>query len=326
MIRNENCILITGGAGYIGSILTTELLNEGFRVKVLDNLMHGGESLLPVLGNDKFEFVKGDVRNKEHLLIALEGIDNVIHLAAIVGDPASKRMPKETKEINLEATKKLINLSKETGVKRFLFFSTCSNYGTSDSDKLSDESSPLNPISLYAETKVEAEKYVVSSVEQGFAPCVFRVSSVFGTSPRIRFDLTVNQFVLEALRDKKLTIFAPNLWRPYIHIRDVARIVKMVLRAPKEKAMGEVYNVGGNLMSYTKMSIAELILKHIPQTKIEVLDKGTDLRNYRVSFEKVARTFSFLPQRTIEDGILEVMTVIQKNLITDYTNRRFYNS
>ena len=324
--QNGNCVLITGGAGYIGSVLTAELLGEGYRVKVLDNLMQGGESLLQVLGHERFEFVKGDVRNNGDLLTVLAGVDKVVHLAAIVGDPASKKMPEETKEINLEATKKLVDLSKEKGVRRLVFFSTCSNYGTSDSDKLSDESSPLNPISLYAETKVEAEKYVLSSVEPGFAPCVFRVSTVFGTSPRMRFDLTVNQFVLEALRDRKLILFAPELWRPYIHIRDVARIVKIALRAPKEKVTGEVFNVGSNSMSYTKMSIAELVLKHIPQTEIEVVDKGTDLRNYQVSFEKVARTFSFVPQRTIEDGVIELMSVIQNNLITDYTNKKFYNA
>jgi len=323
---HENCVLITGGAGYIGSILTIELLNEGYRVKVLDNLMYGGESLLSVLGNDKFEFVKGDVRNKGDLLTALDGIDDVIHLAAIVGDPASNKMPKETKEINLEATKKLINISKRRSVKRLIFFSTCSNYGTSDSDKLSTESSPLNPISLYAKTKAVAENYVLSSMEQGIAPCVLRLSTVFGTSPRMRFDLTVNQFVLEAIKNRKLTIFAPNLWRPYIHIRDVARIVKIVLRTPKEKIKGEVYNVGDSSMSYTKMSISELILKYLPQTKIEIVDKGKDLRNYRVSFEKIARVFSFSTQKTIEDGILEVMIAIQNNLINDYKNKRFYNA
>ena len=191
--------LITGGAGYIGSVLTAELLGEGYYVKILDNLMHGGESLLPVLGHDRFEFMNGDVRNEEDLRGALTDVNNVVHLAAIVGDPASKKMPEETKEINLEATKRLVDLSKEKGIRRFIFFSTCSNYGTSDSDKLSDENTPLNPISLYAETKVEAEKYVLASVGSGFAPCVFRVSTVFGTSPRMRFDLTVNQFVLELL-------------------------------------------------------------------------------------------------------------------------------
>ena len=211
--QEEKCVLITGGAGYVGSVLTAELLGEGYRVKVLDNLMHGGESLLPVLGHERFEFVRGDVRNNEDLLTVLAGVDKVVHLAAIVGDPASKKMPEETKEINLEATKKIVDLSKEKGIKRLVFFSTCSNYGTSDSDELSDENTPLNPISLYAETKVEAEKYVFSSVGTGFAPCVFRVSTIFGTSPRMRFDLTVNQFVLEALRDRKLIIFATMVFR-----------------------------------------------------------------------------------------------------------------
>jgi len=287
MKAHENFVLITGGAGYIGSTLTIELLKEGYHIRGLDNLMHGGESLLPFLGDEKYEFIKGDVRSNKDLFTALDGVNIVIHLAAIVGDPASKKMPKETKEINLEATKKLIDLSKRKRIKRFIFFSTCSNYGTCNSTELSTESSPLNPISLYARTKVEAENYVLSSIENGFEPCVLRLSTVFGTSPRMRFDLTVNQFVLEAIKKRKLTIFAPNLWRPYIHIRDVARIVKMILRAPKEIIAGEVYNIGDNSMSYTKMSIAELILKYIPQTIIEVVDKSTDLRNYRVSFEKV---------------------------------------
>jgi len=324
-VRDEKCILITGGAGYVGSILTSELLSEGYRVKVIDNLMHGGESLLSVLGHERFEFIRGDIRNEKDLLTALSGADMVIHLAAIVGDPASKKMPKETKEINLEATKMLVELSKQKGIKRLLFFSTCSNYGTSDSDKLSNENTPLNPISLYAETKVAAEKYILSSVATGFAPCVFRVSTIFGTSPRMRFDLTINQFVLEAMRDRKLIIFAPNLWRPYIHIRDVARMVNIALIASEEKVSGEVYNVGGKSMSYTKKAISELILKNIPHTEIKVVDKGTDLRNYRVSFEKVAKTFAFFPQRTVGDGIIEVMSLVQNELIIDYTNEKYYN-
>lgn len=318
-------ILITGGAGYVGSVLTGELLGSGYRVRVLDCLMHGGESLMPVIGHERLEFIKGDVRDDRDVRRALAGVDKVVHLAAIVGDPASKKMPEETRAINLEATKRVVDLAKGEGVKRLLLFSTCSNYGTSDSEKLSDETTPLNPISLYAETKVAAEKYVLASAEPGFAPCVFRVSTVFGTSARQRFDLTVNQFVLEAIRDKKLIIFAPNLWRPYIHIRDVARIVQIVLEAPEQKVAGEVFNVGGNSMSFKKISIAEQVLKHIPETEMEVVDKGTDLRNYRVSFDKVKRTFSFVPERTIEHGVLELMSVIKNGLIADYSNPKFYN-
>jgi nucleoside-diphosphate-sugar epimerase len=325
MNHKRQKILITGGAGYIGTILTGVLLKESYHVRVLDNLMHGGEPLLPFMGDEHFEFLKGDVREKADVSASLEGVDVVVHLAAIVGDPASQKIPKETREINLNATKRLVDMAKERGIKRLIFLSTCSNYGISDSEKLSDENSPLNPISLYAETKVEAEKYVLSSQENGFEPCVLRGSTVFGTSPRMRFDLTINQFVMEALRDKKLVIFAPELWRPYIHIRDFADVIRTVIEAPGEMVSAEVYNVGSNEMSFKKITIADFVKNHIPDTEVKIVDKGDDLRDYRVSFEKLANTFSFVPRRTLSDGIKEIKNVVEHGVISDFENRQYYN-
>jgi nucleoside-diphosphate-sugar epimerase len=326
MINGKQRVLVTGGAGYVGSVLVGLLLKEGYEVRVLDILMHGGEPLLPFIGDENFQFLKGDIRKNKDLLASLDGAEYVVHLAAIVGDPASKKMPKETREINLEGTKRLVDLAKEKGAKRFISLSTCSNYGISHSDKLSDENSPLNPISLYAETKVEAEKYVLSSAGGGFAPCVLRGSTVFGTSPRMRFDLTINQFVLEALRDRKLIVFAPEMWRPYIHIRDFADVIRTCIEAPLEKVAGEVYNVGSNELSYKKIAIAELVKKHLPETKLEIVDKGDDLRDYRVSFEKLAKGFLFKPRRHLDYGIREITKVLEDRLIRDVKEQRFYNA
>jgi len=319
-------ILVTGGGGYVGSVVTLGLLKAGYAVTVIDNLTHSGDGVLSFYGDADYEFVKADIRDYEKVRGTLKKVVAVIHLAAIVGDPASKKFPKDTVEINKEASIQLIDMAQEAGIGRFIFFSTCSNYGIADFQKLSDEETPLKPISLYAETKVAVEKYLLAQKHPGFSPLVLRVSTVFGCSPRMRFDLTINQFVMEAIRDRKLVIFSPKAWRPYIHIRDVADAVLACIQAEESKVRREVYNLGRNDMSFTKMEIATLVQKMIPGTEVEIKGAGTDLRDYRVDFSKWVKSFPGIPSRTIEQGLAELKSVLEDWKIISHPEQEKYHN
>ena len=241
-------VLVTGGAGYVGSTLAPMLLADGHHVRVMDRLDHGGDPLLGVWSHPAFEFHTGDVRDSTKIRAAVAGVDAVVHLAALVGDPACARQPDLARAINLEASLALIEASQRAGVERFVFASTCSNYGKmKDANSYMDEDSELSPVSLYAETKVGVESALLkSSGPPDWYPTPLRFATVFGVSPRMRFDLTVNEFTMEMLTKKKLVVFGEQFWRPYIHVRDAARAILLVLKAPSSKVSGRVFNVGKN--------------------------------------------------------------------------------
>ena len=226
-------ILVTGGAGYIGSVLVRLLLENSYQVRVLDRLMFGGESLVELFNKPNFEFLKGDIRNEHDIRKALKDVSYVANFAAIVGDPACAKDPRLAKETNLEATKKMYLIANEYGCKKFVFASTCSNYGKmSDPNSYVDENSELAPVSLYAETKVAAEKFLLSQDRNNTCkPTCLRFSTVYGLSPRIRFDLTVNEFTKEIALGRELVIFGGQFWRPYCHVQDLARSVLAVFEA-----------------------------------------------------------------------------------------------
>ncbi len=229
----KETVLVSGGAGYIGSVLVRLLLGKGYRVKVLDSLMFGGVPVIDLLNDDDFLFIKGDVRSEADLRHALEGADHVVHLAAIVGDPACAKQPDLAREINLEGSKRVYDLANELGVKRFVFASTCSNYGKmEDPDSFVDETSTLAPVSLYAETKVAVEQYLLGQLRSNRCkPTSLRFATVYGLSPRPRFDLTVNEFTKELALGRELVVFGEQFWRPYCHVVDLCRSVLAVLEA-----------------------------------------------------------------------------------------------
>ncbi len=246
-------ILVTGGAGFIGSMLTPLLLNEGHAVHVLDNLQHGSRSLLGVWAHPDFTFFYGDVRDAQLRERALAGCDAVVHLAAIVGDPACARHPELARAVNYDASSALVQDSRRHGVGRFLFASTCSNYGRmADPLHYVDETSALHPISLYAETKVSVEQLLLDPGQTG-AMCTtaLRFATVFGISPRPRFDLTVNEFAVAMIKHKYLQVYGEQFWRPYIHVRDVARGVACVLAADAGAVDHAVFNLGATEQNYT---------------------------------------------------------------------------
>jgi nucleoside-diphosphate-sugar epimerase len=320
-------ILVTGGAGYIGSTLVPLLLNAGHSVRVLDNLSHGGGPLLPAWSDPAFDFCRGDIRDRSAVAAALCGMEAVVHLAAVVGDPACARDPVLARSVNFESSLSLIEESRRSGVQRFVFASTCSNYGKmKDPDHLVDEESELRPISLYAETKVAVEKFLlVSGNGQGWSPTPLRFATIFGTSPRMRFDLTVNEFTMEMLVKKRLVVFGEQFWRPYVHVRDAARAIKLVLESASGKIAGRVFNVGATDQNFQKQQLVELIRPHEPDAIVEFVHRAEDPRDYRVSFSRISGELGFHITRTVKDGIAEVSRLVRGNVINDFENRSYRN-
>src|SRR6266566_2756179 len=311
-------VLVTGGAGYVGAVVVGELLERGYRVRVIDSLVHGSvPSLLLAWGRDHFEFIRGDVREDALRRRAVKGVRAVVHLAAVVGDPACARQPDLARDVNLGATTALVADAHAAGVERFLLASTCSNYGRMNGSEFVDEEGELAPVSLYAETKVAAERELLKSANGAMAPSCLRFATVFGTSPRMRFDLTVNEFTRNVSVQGHLLVYGEQFWRPYIHVRDVARAVALALGAESETIRGQVFNVGDTRENYRKLDIVGLLEQRFPGAKFEFVHKEEDPRDYRVSFEKFERHLGFRAQRSVAEGIDEVFTLLQSGLIED---------
>jgi len=323
-------ILVTGGAGYVGSGLLRDLLDANYKVTCVDNLMFGGESLLDIWHNENFSFVNCDINDYigfEKILLK-NRFDAVIHLASIVGDPACKINPELAQMTNWESSKWLLDKSIEIGIPKFLFASTCSNYGKmKDPNSYVDESSILAPVSLYAELKVKMEKYMLNQVEknQNFSPTSLRFSTVYGLSPRMRFDLTVNEFTKDLALGKELVIFGENFWRPYCHVKDFSNAFITVLRAPRNKVAYNVFNVGDTSENYTKKMLVNEIIKVIPDAKIKYVDKNEDPRDYRVNSDKIKEELGFNITMKVPDGISEVRRMIQEGVIKEPESQKYYN-
>ena len=330
---SEHHVLITGGAGYIGSLLTSELLRLNYRVTVLDSLLFGGESLVPFLHHPNFHFVKTDVTEKRAVKDALKGDwqkpDALVHLAAIVGFPACQAVGKQVAwRYNVEAVKMVFGQAADIGVERFVFGSTYSNYGLSEDGKPVTEESPLNPQSLYAETKIAAEEFLLSQKDASCAPLLFRFATLYGLSPRTRFDLIVNQFVLEAFTRRQLIIYQRGYSRSFVHIRDVARGVLMGLEAERSKIQGQVFNLGTDNGNYSKDDIVRLILKRMPETIVEYKDLtfGGDMRDITVSFAKIKNVLGFQTAFNVDDGVREVLFALKTGIIQHPTDMRYRNA
>jgi nucleoside-diphosphate-sugar epimerase len=320
-------ILITGGAGYIGSTLVPLLLADGHRVRVLDSLLHGGESLLGVWCHPGFEFIHGDIRDHTKVQTAISGMQAVVHLAAVVGDPACSRQPDLARAVNLQASLALIEASRRTGVERFLFASTCSNYGKmKDADRYVDEESELSPVSLYAETKVAVETALLQGGKSpDWSPTPLRFATIFGVSPRMRFDLTVNEFTMEMVTKKPLVVFGEQFWRPYVHVRDAALAIKLVLGSPTAKVAGQVFNVGSTDQNFQKQQLVELIRPYAADAAVDFVHKNEDPRDYRVSFARIRDRLGFQITRTVAQGIEEIARLVQGGIISNFADGKYRN-
>lgn len=320
-------ILVTGGAGYIGSVLTRQLLEKGYQVRVLDRLMYGGEPIIDMFNYPNFEFVKGDVRNREDVEKAVEGMDCVAHLAAIVGDPACAKDPELSNSTNLEGSKLLYDVANEKGVKRFVFASTCSNYGKMDDpEAYVHEDSALAPVSLYAETKVATEKYLLGQPQtNNCKPTCLRFSTVYGLSLRPRFDLTVNEFTKELVLDRELVVFGEQFWRPYCHVYDLARSVGTVIEADEDKVAFDVFNVGDTSENYQKQMIVDEIVKQVPNAKVKYVTKNEDPRDYRVNFSKIKDKLGFEVMFKVPDGVSQIKEVLEAGFIINPDDNKYKN-
>lgn len=307
-------ILVTGGAGYIGSVLTKSLLDKDYQVRVLDNFRYNQASLLDCCYNKNFQLIRGDCREKEQLEKALDGVDVIIHLAALVGAPVCDREPEVAKDTNLESTKLLLSLKSSN--QKILFPCTNSGYGIGEKDKFCTEETPLRPITLYGKTKVEAEKEILNA-ENSIS---FRLATVFGVSPRMRLDLLVNNFVYIAFKERHLELFEGHFKRNYIHIRDVARAFLHGIEN-FENMKNEAYNVGLSDANTSKLELCQTIKKHILDFTFVESAKGKDpdKRDYIVSNEKIENT-DFKPQFSLDDGIDELVKAYEILPKGNYSN------
>ncbi len=320
--RKADKVLVVGGAGYIGAIVLEKLLQRGKHVRLLDRLVYGDQAIAPLMKHPNLEFMEGDCRNIQDVVRAMADVRDVIHLAAIVGDPACSEDDKNALEINYAATRMMIEIAKGHGVERFLFASSCSVYGASD--LLMDENSKTVPVSLYGETKLNSEKALLEAKSETFHPVILRFATVFGLAPRPRFDLVVNLLTAKAFQEGTITIYNGEQWRPFIHVADIAESVVMTLSAPLAAVSGEILNVGDDRLNYTLAQIAEIIRDEFPGTRIEQVE-NSDRRNYRVSFAKIRERVGFQATRTIEDGVRELKQAFQHGLIGNYQNAFYSN-
>jgi nucleoside-diphosphate-sugar epimerase len=315
-------VLVVGGAGYIGSILVRKLLESGRRVRVLDNLVYGDGALADLKGHPGLELLAGDCRNIQSVVSAVKGVDSIVHLAAIVGDPACEQDRQTALEINYAATRMLIEVAKGNGVSRFIFASSCSVYGRTD--LLVDEEFPVHPISLYGQTKVDSEAALLNARTALFQPVILRFATVFGHSYRPRFDLVVNLLVAKAFKERTIVIRNAGQWRPFIHVRDAAQGICSVLNAPLSLVSGQIFNLGDSSLNHTLGEIAHNIGRFFPDTRVEYVENA-DRRNYRVSFNKIKNQLGFRCALRIEDGILELRNSFEQGSIGDYTNLHYDN-
>jgi nucleoside-diphosphate-sugar epimerase len=312
---------VIGGAGYIGSVLVRQLLADAYRVRVLDRLLYGSTSLATVAEDPNFEFVFGDTRDNAVVAECLQDVDAVVHLGELVGDPACALDTATTIAINFEATKAIAEQAADYGVTRLVYPSSCSVYGASD--EIVDEDSAPNPVSLYAETKLRAEE-AIRKQSRSMETIILRLATVFGVSPRPRFDLVVNYFAARGFVDGEVSVHGGAQWRPFVHVADVASCIRACLSAPSALVAGRTFNVGSDDNNWTIGEVAELVRELVPGSGIRT-EPIDDHRNYRVSFERVRSELGFEPVHDVRDGIQEILEVLRSGAIVDYRERRFSN-
>ncbi len=316
-------VCVIGGAGYVGSVLIERLLDEGYGVTVLDALMYGDDGVRHVAARPGFELVKGDLRNIEAVVAACRFADAVVHLGALVGDPACELDEQLTLQINRDATFTAAAVARGLGIKRFVFASTCSVYGATDD--LLDEGSPLQPISLYAQSKMESEELLLSLNSNGFCPSVLRFGTFYGRSPRERFDLVVNLLAAKAVSEGEITILGGQQWRPFIHVADGAEAIIKCLQAPTEVVSHQVFNVGSDEQNHRLLDIAELISGLVPGVRVRFEEAAAEEANYRVSFARIRSALGFVPRYSLTDGIAEIKADVENGRVGNYKDPKYSN-
>lgn len=307
----------------MGSVLTSRLLEHNFTVRILDSLIYGSKPVEWFSGCEGFDFMEGDIRNIETVIAALEDVDSVILLAAVVGDPASKARPSQTIQTNYLASLSVALACKMKQVNRFIYASTCSVYGRGG--EALDENAPLHPVSLYARTKIASEEGILSLSNGNFAPTIMRMATLYGYSPRMRFDLVVNTMTMSAFLESEIRIFGGEQWRPLLHVADASHAFVRALEAQIDTIKGRVYNVGCENQNYKIKDLARLIGGVIDGTALRTEPMDVDPRDYRVSFERVRRELGFEATHTVSEAVREIYRKLATGEIRDPTSRTFYN-
>ena len=317
-------ILVTGGAGYIGIHLVQMLLDDDYNVTILDNFTFGKSSINHIINHPKLTVIEGDVANIKDLVKAVKNNRYVIALAAIVGDPASSIDAEETLNLNYESSKILTEICNFYEVEKLVFASSCSVYGASTSGYLTEDS-PLNPVSLYARTRIYSENYILDN-SKITSPTILRLSTVFGFSPRMRYDLVVNTLLIRALKDKKFSVFGGDQWRPFVHCYDVARAFKLAIESDRKATHKQIFNVGSDDMNFTIDQIGDKVSAKFPHAEYNTVDEDVDKRNYKVSFDKITTKLGFEKKYDIEMGLNEMIEKINEDdSLLDYEDKIYSN-
>ncbi len=317
-------ILVTGGAGYIGIHLVQMLLDDDYNVTILDNFTFGKSSINHIINHPKLTVIEGDVANIKDLVKAVKNNRYVIALAAIVGDPASSIDAEETLNLNYESSKILTEICNFYEVEKLVFASSCSVYGASTSGYLTEDS-PLNPVSLYARTRIYSENYILDN-SKITSPTILRLSTVFGFSPRMRYDLVVNTLLIRALKDKKFSVFGGDQWRPFVHCYDVARAFKLAIESDRKATHKQIFNVGSDDMNFTIDQIGDKVSAKFPHAEYNKVDEDVDKRNYKVSFDKITTKLGFEKKYDIEMGLNEMIEKINEDdSLLDYEDKIYSN-
>jgi nucleoside-diphosphate-sugar epimerase len=313
-------VFVAGGAGYIGSVLVPLLLEQGHRVTVLDRLYFGNTlARVEARFGEKLRVVRGDVRGFDHGLLA--SVDAVVDLSGISNDPSCELEPELTRSVNVDGAKRLAAAAIEAGVRRYVFSSSCSVYGHGEGPGLT-ETSARRPVSLYARAKAEVEDFLLSC--RGMEVCALRLATVFGVSPRMRFDLAINVMTKNAYVAHRITVDGGGRqWRPFVHVRDVARAFELGLTSDASKVAGQVFNVGSDDNNVQILNLAFRVRDAVPGTEIVHAPTDPDLRDYHVSFDKIQRVLPFRAEKSVDDGIREVLGALREGAV-DPDDRRWY--
>jgi nucleoside-diphosphate-sugar epimerase len=320
-------VLVTGGAGYVGSVLIPKLLKKGYKVKVLDLYMYGDNVLDPVKNDPNLKQIKGDIRDKVLLERELKRIDAVIHLACISNDPSYELDPNLGKSINYDATVQLIDLSKKLGIKRFIYASSSSVYGVKEEDNVTEDL-PLEPLTDYSKYKALAEEYLLKARAPGFVVLVLRPATVCGYSPRLRLDLSVNILTNSAVNKGKITVFGGEQKRPNIHIEDMTDLYVQTLEYPDEKIDGKIFNAGYDNMKIKDIAqtVKKVVAKEMGKKDLEITTTPTnDNRSYHVSSEKIKKELGFEAKRSVEDAVKDLTKAYKAGKIKNPDDKKYFN-
>jgi nucleoside-diphosphate-sugar epimerase len=320
-------IIITGGAGYIGCHVVEELIKSNYQVIVIDRLSFDANSLNSIKDHKNLTIVNEDIRNVNNLQTHLEGSEAVIHLAALVGEAACNISESDSISTNYDVTIKLCDLARKSKVKKFIFMSTASSYGVQDTNEIANEKTKLNPVSLYAKTKIDCENHLLKNFSDDIEITIFRPSTVYGHSSRMRFDLILNHLVLDAFLKKEIRVFGPEMVRPLMWVGEPARVYKKVIESEDSKFRSEIFNMGYDNENYKKIDIAKLVQNNFfPNIDMEIIDKDKDLRSYRLDFSKMKKFFNLEPGSDLLKATKIIVDNINSQKYGDLESKKYYNT